>query len=90
MTKTYKYIPQNVCSRAMEITYEDGIIVDAKIIGGCPGNTQGLTKLVKGRKIDEVNELLKGIKCPGSKSRNTSCPDQLACALQNILDNNID
>ena len=48
-----------------------------KFIGGCSGNLQGIAKLVKDRPLDEVIETLKGIKCRA----NTSCPDQLACAL---------
>lgn len=52
-----------------------------RIIGGCAGNTVGVSKLVEGRTIDEVIETLKGIPCG---SRPTSCPDQLAIALQQI------
>lgn len=76
---TYK--PKGVCSRQFEIDYEDNKIVDIKIIGGCPGNTQGVARLCKGMDIDEVIARLSGIKC-GPKP--TSCPDQLAEALKTI------
>ena len=56
-------------------------IVSVKIIGGCPGNTLAVSTLVEGRKIDEVISKLKGIDCGG---RGTSCPDQLAIALEEI------
>ena len=58
---------------------EGDTIKDLKIIGGCPGNTVGVSLLVKGRKVDEVIELLKGIPCG---MRGTSCPDQVSKALQ--------
>ena len=50
-----------------------------KIVGGCPGNTVGVARLVEGKNIDEVIKLLKGIDCAG---RGTSCPDQVAIALE--------
>lgn len=82
MEKTFHYNPQNVCSHEMIITYDGDTIVKVQTIGGCPGNTQGVDKLVEGKKIDEVIAMLSGIKCPGSKTRMTSCPDQLALALK--------
>ncbi len=84
MQKSYLYSPQNVCSRQLEITTDGDIIVSLKVVGGCPGNLQGISKLVQGRKIDEVIEALDGIRCPGSKNRQTSCPDQFAQALKEI------
>lgn len=75
----YKYTPQGVCSMQMIFEIEDGIIKSLKIIGGCPGNTVGVSKLVIGRKVDEVIEMLKGIPCG---RRGTSCPDQVAKALE--------
>lgn len=77
----YRYRPQGVCSQEMIIELEGDIIKSVKIIGGCAGNTVGLSHMVEGRKIDEVIEKLKGIPC-GFKS--TSCPDQLARALEEI------
>ncbi len=85
MEKTFHYNPQNVCSREMIITYDGDTITGLKVIGGCPGNLQGEARLVKGRKIEEVITLLEGIKCPGSRTQETSCPDQLAKALKEIV-----
>ncbi len=78
------YYPKGVCSNAIDIEVEDGIIKSVKFTGGCNGNTQGISRLVSGMAIQDAISRLKGIKC-GFK--NTSCPDQLACALQEILDN---
>ena len=82
----YRYTPQGVCSMQMIFEIEDEIIKSLKIIGGCPGNTVGLSKLVVGRTVDEVIEMLKGIEC-GVKG--TSCPDQVARALENYKKNNL-
>ena len=65
----------------MQITYEDGIVTDVRVIGGCNGNLQGIAALVRGMKIEEVIRRLEGIRC-GMKP--TSCPDQLAQALKSI------
>lgn len=81
MTKTY--YPKGVCSRKMDIELEDGIIKNVVITGGCNGNLQGIAALVKGRRAEDVIDTLRGINC-GSKG--TSCPDQLARALQEIID----
>ena len=79
----YTYTPQGVCSKQMiiEIDEDNETIKSVKIVGGCPGNTVGVSKLVEGKKIDEVIKTLKGIPC-GYKD--TSCPDQLAIALEAI------
>ena len=84
MIKNYEYHPQRVCSQLIEykIDDSDNKIVDVKIIGGCPGNTQGVCRLAKGRKCQEVIELLENIDC---RNRGTSCPDQLAKGLKLIL-----
>ena len=60
---------------------DNEVITDIKIIGGCPGNTQGVAILCKGRTIDEIISKLEGIDCRG---RNTSCPDQLSIALKEL------
>lgn len=75
----YKYTPQGVCSMQMIFVIEDNVIKSLKIIGGCPGNTIGVSRLVVGKSVDEVIEMLKGIPCGG---RGTSCPDQVAVALE--------
>ena len=74
---TYK--TQGVCSRQIDMEIDNGVIVDAKFTGGCSGNTQGVTALVIGMTVEEAIKRLRGIKC-GFKS--TSCPDQLAVALE--------
>lgn len=77
----YKYRPSGVCSREMIIDVEGDIIKSVEIIGGCDGNTKGVSILVAGMTIDETIKKLKGIDCRG---RGTSCPDQLARALEEI------
>lgn len=77
----YSYEPKGVCSMQMNIEVEGNIIKSVKIIGGCAGNTQGVAALVAGMEIDEAIKRLKGIDCMG---RGTSCPDQLAIALEEI------
>ena len=79
-----RYKPNGVCSREMIIETEGDIIKKVTIVGGCHGNTQGISKLVEGMKIDDVINKLKGILC-GTKG--TSCPDQLAKALESIKNN---
>ena len=76
--------PQNVCSRQMDVEYEDGIIKNVKLYGGCQGNTQGVCALLVGRRIDDVIKLLEGIPCRGSRTGQTSCHDQLAKGLKQI------
>lgn len=77
----YRYKTKGTCSEEMIIEIEKDIIKKVTIIGGCRGNTAGISKLVEGMKIDDVINKLKGIPC-GSKG--TSCPDQLARALEKI------
>lgn len=77
----YEYTPRGVCSRKMIFEVENGVITDLKVEGGCSGNLQGISSLVKGMKVEEVIERLAGIRC-GSKS--TSCPAQFAEALKSI------
>lgn len=77
----FRYKTSGVCSKEMIIEIEKDIIKKVTIIGGCAGNTKGVSKLVEGMKIDDVISRLKGIPC-GSKG--TSCPDQLARALEEI------
>lgn len=75
----YVYHPQGVCSQEFVFNIEDGKVTSLKVVGGCSGNLQGISKLVEGLTIDEVIEKLKGIQC-GFKL--TSCPDQIAKALE--------
>lgn len=71
-----------VCSRKIDFEIKDNKVYDVKFLGGCDGNLQGLGKLVDGMEISEVIDKLKGIQCGG---RPTSCPDQLAAALEQEL-----
>lgn len=79
---TVKYVPKGVCSRLITIEINDGIIESVQFTGGCNGNANGLAALAKGMRIEDVIERLEGTKC-GSKQ--TSCPDQLARALKELL-----
>lgn len=83
--KTINIKPQGVCSREMIIDInDDGVIEHAKVISGCPGNLQGICRLIEGMKVEKVIDKLQGIKCRGSRTGETSCPDQLAKGLANI------
>ena len=75
----YRYIPVGVCSSELIFQIEKNIIKSLEIVGGCPGNTVGISRLVQNKTIDEVIELLQGINC---RNRGTSCPDQIAEALK--------
>ena len=79
-----KYKTQGVCSSLIDIEMNDNIIESVKFTGGCHGNLQGISALVKGMSAEDAISRLKGIRC-GFK--NTSCPDQLAKALESIVAN---
>lgn len=79
----YQIRPQGVCSQLMTVELdENGVVTHMEVLGGCNGNLQGISQLVKGRPAGEVVSLLRGIRC-GFKD--TSCPDQLAQGLEKIL-----
>lgn len=81
--KSFDYTPRGVCSRNIHVEIdENGIVSSVRFTGGCAGNTQGVARLVQGRPVEEVIRVLKGIDCRG---RGTSCPDQLAVALEKNL-----
>jgi len=82
MKKHIEYNTRGTCSRRVIVDVDDGIITDCSFVSGCPGNTHGVAELVKGMRAEEAIQRLKGIKC-GMKS--TSCPDQLARALEEAL-----
>lgn len=82
MIKHVTYTPQGVCSRQIDIELEDGVIRSIRFTGGCHGNTQGVSALATGMRADEVIARLRGTDCKG---RDTSCPDQLARALEQAL-----
>lgn len=77
----YLYKTQGTCSTFIDLEVEDGILKNVNYIGGCNGNLQGLCRLVKGMKVEDVISKLEGIRC-GSKT--TSCPDQLCRALREM------
>ncbi len=74
--------PKGVCSKKISFEVENNKVKFIEFEGGCNGNLQGLSKLLIGMDVKEAISRLKGIKC-GSK--NTSCPDQTAIALQSVL-----
>lgn len=73
----HTYKTEGTCSESIVFDVEDGVITKCKFLKGCTGNTQGVARLVIGRKVDEVIPLIRGIQCQNG----TSCPDQLARAL---------
>lgn len=77
-----RYQTRGTCSTAIDIELKDGVIDSVKFTGGCNGNLQGISALVKGMAPQEAIRRLRGIRC-GFKS--TSCPDQLAQALESML-----
>lgn len=82
MEKKLTYTPSGVCSRQIDVEVVDGIIKSVRFTGGCHGNTQGISALVTGMRAEAVIERLKRIDCKG---KGTSCPDQLARALEQAL-----
>lgn len=76
------YITKGTCSRQINFEIEDNIVKSVEFVGGCMGNTQGISNLVTGMNVNEVIKRMEGIDCGG---RRTSCPDQLAKALKLYL-----
>lgn len=72
------YRTYGTCCRQINFEVENNILTKLEFVGGCTGNTQGVTKLALGQNIDDIIEKLQGINC----RNNTSCPDQLANALK--------
>ena len=81
MVKNIEYRTRGTCSRGISVEVEDGVITKCKFNGGCAGNTQGVAALVTGMKVEDAIAKMKGIRC-GFKD--TSCPDQLARALEEL------
>ncbi len=77
-----RYQTKGTCSTAIDFEIEDGVIQSVKFTGGCNGTLQGISALVQGMKVEDAVSKLKGIRC-GFKS--TSCPDQLAHALEEAM-----
>ena len=83
MKKQFSYTPHGVCSRQIDIELDDNNVITAcRYTGGCHGNTQGVAALVIGMTAEDAIKRLSGIRCG---MRNTSCPDQLARALKEML-----
>ena len=78
----YQYSTQGTCSYQIDLDVEDGVIKDIQFYGGCDGNLQGICSLVRGMKVEDVLPKIEGIRC-GMKT--TSCPDQLARALSQVM-----
>lgn len=82
--KEINYQTQGTCSKLIHLVLtDDNVIEDVAFLGGCNGNLQGICKLVKGQKAEDVIARVKGISCNG---RPTSCPDQLATALKKAIE----
>ena len=79
-----EYRTHGTCSRQVNVEVDGDVITSCAFVGGCSGKTQGVAALVVGMKVDDAIKKLKGIKC-GFKP--TSCPDQLALALEKISQN---
>jgi len=81
-TKHVQYETTGTCSKMIDVSAdENNVIQQVFFLGGCHGNLQGISQLVKGQQIDDVIKRLDGIRC-GYK--NTSCPDQLCRALEQL------
>lgn len=76
----FSYTTSGTCSRQIDITVEEDVITEVKFVKGCSGNTQAVSALVRGMKVNDAISRLKGIACQGD----TSCPDQLARALESM------
>ncbi len=79
---TYHYRTRGTCSREITFDIEDGVVRNIRFLGGCSGNTKGIAGLAEGMDAEEVVKRLKGLDCNG---RGTSCPDQLAVAIEEAL-----
>ena len=75
------YKTHGVCSSMIHVELDGDKIKDVDFVGGCNGNLQGISSLVKGMKVEEVLQKLEGVKCG---NRSTSCPDQLCKALREM------
>lgn len=79
----YEYTPHGVCPTRIVLDIDNDRITDVHFVGGCSGNTQGISALVTGMRVEDVIARLRGVRCG---RRETSCPDQLARALEAALE----
>lgn len=86
MKNRYEYVPKGVCAVKMIVEAEAGIITYVEIVGGCPGNSLGVSKLCVGMRLEDAIKKLEGIDCRG---RGTSCPDQLSKALSKLKESEL-
>lgn len=77
--KTLSYRTRGVCSGRIDVAIDGNVISSVRFLGGCSGNTQGVSALVVGMEAEEAISRLRGIRCGG---KSTSCPDQLANAIE--------
>ncbi|MDR3163714.1 MAG: TIGR03905 family TSCPD domain-containing protein [Mycoplasmataceae bacterium] len=80
----YTYKPSNVCATEIIFDIKNNKLMDLKVINGCQGSSKGIARLIKNKKIDDVATALRHIEC---ENRHTSCPDQIAIALEKIIKN---
>lgn len=80
---THHYQPHGVCSRKIYLELDNGLVRAVRFEGGCSGNTQGVARLVEGMPAQEAIRRLSGIRCG---TRSTSCPDQLAMAIRQAIE----
>lgn len=77
--ENFVYQPKGVCSKEMRFEMDGDVIRKVTIVGGCPGNLLGISRMLENKHVDEVIQAFAGVRC-GAKP--TSCPDQIACALK--------
>ena len=77
--KTLSYRTRGVCAGRIDVAIDGNMISSVRFLGGCSGNTQGVAALVVGMETEEAIRRLRGIRCGG---KSTSCPDQLANAIE--------
>ncbi|MDO4566966.1 MAG: TIGR03905 family TSCPD domain-containing protein [Oscillospiraceae bacterium] len=78
----YSYKTRGTCSSRIDFELEDGLVKNIRFTGGCSGNTQGVARLAEGMRAEEAARRCRGILCGVKK---TSCPDQLAIAIEEAL-----
>lgn len=76
---TFTYTPKGVCSKKYVFEMEGTKIISLEVTGGCSGNLKGISRIVRDMEADQVIKAFRGTQCG---PRPTSCPDQIACALE--------
>lgn len=80
--QTKEFVTHGVCARRISFDYEDGKMYNLKFVGGCPGNLKAIGKLCEGESMKKIASVLEGNTCDG---KSTSCADQLAKAIREVL-----